>query len=162
MAKMAVEVGGHLGMLMTIVPEEINSIREDGWEELEFAVDSGASETVVGPHMIFSAETRDGPASRRGVCYEVANGIKIANQGEKRFLGTSEEGVNRSIKAQVCDVNKGLLSVRRIVKLGHKVIFDANGSYIQHVKSGERMRLVERKGMYMLKLWTRAQPRTGF
>ena len=46
-------------MLMTIVPEEINSIGEDGWEEIEFAVDSGASETVVGPHMIFSTETKE-------------------------------------------------------------------------------------------------------
>ena len=77
-------------------------------------------------------------------------------------MAESNEGICQRITAQVCDVNKGLLSVRRMVELGHKVIFDANGSYIQHVKSGERMRLVERKGMYMLKLWTRAQPRTGF
>ena len=40
-AKVAGRIGGQLGMLMTIVPEEINSTREDGWEELEFAVDSG-------------------------------------------------------------------------------------------------------------------------
>ena len=70
--------------------------------------------------------------------------------------------MNRSIKAQVCDVNKGLLSVRRMVELGHKVIFAANESYIQDVKTGQRMHLVERKGMYMLKLWTKAKPSTGF
>ena len=124
-------------------------------------MDSGASETVVGPHMILSAETKDSEYSRRGICYEVANDINITNQGEKRFTGISGEGISRGINAQVCDVNKGLLSVRRMVELGHKVTFDANGSYIQHVKTGRRMNLTERRGMYMLKLWTKA-PSAGF
>ena len=62
---------------------EICSIIENGWEEIEFAVDSGASETVVGPEMIESAETRQGAASRRNICYEVANGVRIANFGRK-------------------------------------------------------------------------------
>ena len=82
-AKVAGRIGGQLGILTTVDDGCINAIGEDGWEELEFAVDSGASETVVGPHMIFSADTKDSESSRRGVCYEVANDIKIANQGEK-------------------------------------------------------------------------------
>ena len=45
------------------------------------AVDSGASETVVGPDMICSADIKEGTACKRGVVYEVANGVMIENLG---------------------------------------------------------------------------------
>ena len=51
--------------------------------------------------------------------YEVANGDRIPNLGEKRFVGVSEEGVSRNITAQVCEVNKGLLSVKKVVENGN-------------------------------------------
>ena len=84
----------------------------------------GASEMVVGPDMIYSAEIREGEASKRGVVYEVANVIRIENLGEKRSVGTSEEGASRQITAQVCEVNKGLLSVRRVVQVGNRVVLE--------------------------------------
>ena len=80
------------------------------------AVDSGASETVVSEDMIGAVEVVEGEASRRGVKYEVATGVQIPNLGEKRFEAESEEGVRRSITAQVCDVNKALLSVHKVKK----------------------------------------------
>ena len=46
-------------------------------------------------------------ASRRGVQYEVANGVRVPNFGETKFQG---------ITTQVCEVNKGLLSVRKVVE----------------------------------------------
>ena len=151
-----------LGALITIAPDVINSIGEDGWEEIELAVDSGASETVVSEDMIASAEIKEGPAARRGIQYEVANGVRIPNLGEKRFIGTSEEGVRRHITAQVCEVNKGLLSVRRMVQAGNTVVFTRSGSYIEDNGTGERMHMEERNGMYMLKLWTRSERTSGF
>ena len=126
------------------------------------AVDSGASETVVSEDMISSAELKEGPASRRGVQYEVANGIRIPNLGEKKFIGTSEEGIRRHITAQVCEVNKGLLSVRRMVQAENTVVFTKNGSYIEDDRTGERMHMEERNGMYMLKLWTRSEKTSCF
>ena len=83
----------NIGAVITIMPEGINSIGEDGWEELEFAVDSGASETVVGPDMISSAETKEESASRRGVRYEVANGVRMVNLGEKALCGNKRRRV---------------------------------------------------------------------
>ena len=41
-----------LNALMTIVPDSLNSVTNDGWEEIEMTVDSGASETVVGEDMV--------------------------------------------------------------------------------------------------------------
>ena len=58
------------------------------WEEIEFYVDSGATETAVGEDMLNSVETRDGVARRKGVLYEVANGVRIPNLGEKCLSAT--------------------------------------------------------------------------
>ena len=41
-------VGGVLNTLREIIPEGVNTIEESEWEELEMAVDSGATETVIG------------------------------------------------------------------------------------------------------------------
>ena len=130
------------------------------WELLEFAVDSGAAETVVPPDVLHCINLMQGAASNRGVEYEVANGEKIQNLGEKKFVGTSEEGTERNMTAQVCDVNKALLSVKRVVKAGNRVVFDEDGSYIEDKQTGEKMWMEENNGMYILKLWVRAK--SGF
>ena len=46
-------------------------------------VDSGATETVIAQRMLSMMEIKESPQSRRGVEYEVANGIKIPNLGQK-------------------------------------------------------------------------------
>ena len=153
---------GKLSALLTISPDVLNSIGDDGWEEVELAVDSGASETVVSEDMISSAEIKQGLASKRGVQYEVANGVRIPNLGEKRFVATSEEGIKRHITAQVCEVNKGRLSVRRMVQAGNPVVFNHRGSYIVDNNTLERMYMGERNDMYMLKLWTKAEKASIF
>ena len=55
----------------------------------------------------------------------------------------------------MCEVNKGLLSVSKATCGGSRVVFDSDGSYIEDKASGERMYLLERNGMYMLRMWTR-------
>ena len=142
-----------IGALETIEPEGLRSVTEGEWEILELAVDSGASETVINEEMVGSVTMQEGPASRRGVKYEVANGVRIPNLGEKRFSGTSEEGVERTLTAQVCDVNKALLSVRKVVAAGNRVIFDSDGNFVEDKSTGERMWMQEANGMYMLKLY---------
>ena len=80
-----------------------------------------------------------------GVEYEVANGVRIPNLGEKQFTAVSAEGVGRRITAQVCAVNKALLSVRKVVQAGNHVVFSPGGSYIEDGRTGERMALVENR-----------------
>ena len=76
---------------------------------------------------------------------------------KKHFVVESEEGARKTITAQVADVNKGLLSVRKIVAAGNRVVFD-NDSYIEDKQTGERMWLTEAQGMYMLKMWVKNGP----
>ena len=145
------------GPLIRVEPRGINAVkRKDGWEEVKLFVDSGATETVVGEGMLTSVDIVEGAASRIGVEYEVANGVKIPNLGEKKFCGISAEGCRRGLTAQVCDVNKALLSVSRLVKQGHRVVFDDENSYIEDKITGERMWLAEENGMYALTLWVKA------
>ena len=144
----------HLKFLGTRCPEGVNSLEgKEEWEEIDFPVDSGATETVVSDEMLTSIDIVQGEASRRGVEYEVANGVCIPNLGEKKFIASTESGTLRRMTAQVCDVSKPLLSVKRVIQAGNRVIFDEEGSYVQDKETGEVMPLRETGGMFHLKLW---------
>ena len=125
------------------------------WEELDMAVDSGAAETVIGDEMLASVQLQEGEACRRGVQYEVASGTLIPNLGEKRFVAVGEQGEMRKMTAQVCEVNKALLSVSKVVNAGNRVVFEAEGSYVQDRTTMEKMYLKEVGGMYMMKMWVK-------
>ena len=143
-------------ILQVIEPEGVNAVSKPGeWQEIEMAVDSGATETVMGEEMLTEIEIKPGMASKRGVKYEVANGTRIPNLGERKFMAHSEEGAIRNITAQVCDVNKALLSVKKVVGAGNRVVFDDTGSYIEDKRNGEKMWLREDNGMYMLKMYVK-------
>lgn len=147
---------GRVKFLGTIEPEGINTMKEgEGWEELTMYVDSGATETVVGEDMIMSVKVAEGIASRRGTKYETANGVRIPNLGEKIFRGVIEDGTEKAMTAQVCFVNKALLSVSKAVKAGTRVVFDDEGTYIEDKRTGMITWLKEEGGMYALKMWVK-------
>jgi hypothetical protein len=91
----------------------------------------------------------------------VANGKKIPNLGQKSFVTHSEDGMERNVVAQDCEVNKALLSVSKVVGQGNKVVFgefdeyDNTMSYIEDNITKERLWMVEGNGMYALKMWVR-------
>ena len=146
------EKAQELRIIRTIEPETVNSVTtKNNWEVIHFAVDSGASETVISEDMLPNIPIKQVDASRRGVQNEVDNGVRIPNLGEKKVQGSSEDGTVRSITTQVCEVNKGLLSVRKVVEAGNRVVFDSTGSYIEDKKTHERMYMRDEAGMYMLR-----------
>ena len=143
-----------LAPIKTIEPEQINNITADGkWEEIELAVDSGATESVGPAELVAHVPTLPSPASQRGVMYEVASGHQIPNEGEKKFEAITEEGVPKKMCIQIADVNQGLLSVSKATKAGNRVVFDVDGSFIENKSTGSKTWLQERNGMYILKLW---------
>ena len=131
------------------------------WEVLEMAVDSGASESVVSGGILTRITTVEGEAMKKGVQYAAADGTSIPNLGEKKFIAVSDNSVARQMRAQVCEVNKALLSVHRVVQAGNRVVFAASGSYVEDEQTGETIEQVEKGGMYMLKLWVKAQGFSG-
>ena len=153
---------GTLAALSTVEPEELNTITA-GWEEIEFTVDSGASETVLHEEMLKSVETTPSAASKRGVEYEVANGVRIPNMGQKEFRAETENGIQKILTAQVCDVSKALLSVKKVVAAGNRVVFEPSQAYIENLKTNERMDMRQEGGMYTLRMWVKVEnPNQGF
>ena len=153
-------VAGGMHLLQTVAPNGLNAVTsEEEWQEIELAVDSGATESVVHEDMATNIATVPGEASRRGVSYKVANGEQLPNLGEKIFEAVSENHVLRKMTAQVCDVDTGLLSVSKAVEQGNRVVFDntgnGQGSYIEDKETGEFMPIQLKGGMFMLKLWVR-------
>ena len=60
----------------------MNGVTEDDeWEEVKLAADSGATETVIPPDILEGVEVRQGAQHKRGVEFEVANGVQIPNLG---------------------------------------------------------------------------------
>ena len=154
-----------VGMLGIVEPESVGAVVVGDWEEIEMAVDSGASESVMNEDALISVPTTEGDAKKKGVRYEVADGTLIPNLGEKSFLALDEMGNVKDMRIQVCDVNKSLLSVRRVAQAGNRVVLEDNGGYIENKQSGERMSLKMRDGMYMLKMWVPkggVKPKAGF
>ena len=96
---------------------------DGGWEHLEAILDSGATVTVIPPHVGREYEVVPGVASKAGVKCEVANGEEIQNLCEKLLLVVTDESSWRGMLAQVADVSKALQSVRAVVKAGHVVVF---------------------------------------
>lgn len=141
-----------LSPLTTVEPEGLNAVNaQDGWEQVLFAVDSGASETVIPPDALGSINITPGDASKRGVMYEVANGDRIPNLGEKVFTGcTNAEGIARQIRAQVCEVSKPLLSVAKLVRAGNTGVRTGGGLHLRpgwgglHVARGEERHVCAR------------------
>ena len=67
-----------LKMPKTIVPDAC-----DGWEEIEFALDFGATETVLGENMLSSVEIKEGAASKRSWSTRLRPGTHSERVGEE-------------------------------------------------------------------------------
>ena len=102
--------------------------------------------------------------SKKGVHYVAAGGARIPNIGQKRVVFATPQGQVSAMTFQVADINKPLASVSKICKKGHRVVFDDDGSYIEHKSTKKRTMIRERNGVYVLDAWVMPQgeQKTGF
>ena len=68
--------------------------------------------------------------------------------GQQTFK--TKGGGMRSMSFRVADVTKPLGAVSKICHKGNKVVFDVEGSYIEHKATGTRTALREERGVYVL------------
>ena len=83
---------------------------------------------------------------------------EIENEGEKSFIAhmVTVDGLDsggKGITAQVCKVHRPLMSVKKICKNGQRVVFDDESSYVENKETGERIKVVEEDGEYVLEVW---------
>ena len=117
-------------------------------------VDSGACASVMPTQWCDHIPIHETPGSKSGEFFRAANGLKIPNEGERMVTMMTKEGTMRDMKFTVCFVTKALGSVSQMCRSGHRVVFnppwDQEGSFIEHVDTGERLWLEEQNGLYVL------------
>ena len=113
-------------------------------------MDSGASMTVIQDEMAKAVSASNADPSMH--C-KLADGSTIPHGGHKPFLGVTNEGWNRNLKASVTYVDRPLLSVAQITQHGGRVVFDKNGSYIDGPNGQQRIHLEQRGGLHHMKMW---------
>merc|ERR1712026_473795 len=143
------------GILKPKIKESLNMVGASEWRKVRFCLDSGAGEIVMAEEDLPEVETKESWGSKHGQSYEVANGDEIDNEGEKQFVAhmVTVEGADsggRGITAQVCKVHRPLMSVKKICKNCQKVAFDEEGSYVENKTTGEKIRVLEEDGEYVL------------
>ena len=137
--------------------ELICNMTVQSWESLPFLIiiDSGACASVMPTSWCSHVPSNETPQSQAGDYFRAANGNKIYHEGEKVISMMTQEGALRDMKFTVCDVSKALGSVSQMCKTGHRVAFNFSwsnqGSYIEHISTGERLWLQEEGGLYVLK-----------
>ena len=128
----------------------------------KITIDSGAAESVMPVDMLKEIQLRESEGSRKGISYIAANGGRMPNMGERKVHFKTDTGSESSVVFQVTHARKPLASVSKIVRKGNRVIFDAQGSYIENVSTGKRIGLHEENGTYHLDVEFVLKPESGF
>ncbi len=116
---------------------------------LRITVDSGAAESVMPDRDSPGIEWVEKPARR---LYRAANGSTMKDQGAKRVSYVGPDGKARAMTFRIADVTKPLASVARMCDRGNRVVFDSDGSYVEHKKTGARTHLSRHNGVFVLEV----------
>ena len=115
-------------------------------------VDSGASENVISPTLAPQFRVKPSRGSAEGLKYVTANGSVMANKGEKDLRVITEEGHRCTLRMQVTDVQKPLMSVARICDAGHRVTFTRDGGVIESENTGVKTHFNRVDNVYRLRV----------
>ena len=137
---------------------DLGGFERNGWVPMPcpMVIDSGAAETVLPSSWFRSHKLLETDASRSGVYYTTANGVKVYNEGEKTLtMCHFESSEKRDMKFQVADVKKALGSANNIVRNGNRIVMDLDDdgneyAYIENKSSGEKLWLRQSEGFYVL------------
>ena len=104
-------------------------------------VDSGACVTV-GPKDLFEEyEAFPTYESEHGIGYTSACGSKVPDQGIRYPFVKTADGHLRALGVRKADVTSFLLAVWDMIHKNQRVIFDLDGSYVEHKVTGEKIRI---------------------
>ena len=92
---------------------------------------------------------------QEGSEYESANGARILNEADKGFNAFTEDGREKQMVVQMCEVILGLLSVSKVARAGNRSVFANGNSYIENKNSGPRTRLQGKGGVLTLNMSVR-------
>ena len=123
------------------------------WERIPIKIDSGAIDTVIPASMARGVNMVHTESSRRGPGFRAATGTPIDHYGQRAIAGWGDDYKPISITAQVADVKSCLGSVHQMVRAGNKVHVEAGNCYIEHIATGARTPIEEKRGTYEIGIW---------
>ena len=145
-------------MSKTIDPDCVKVVNaDDGWEEIEFALESGDTETVMGEDML-SSEIKEGAASKRRVEYEIATWALIPNLGGEEVSGRQSRGRDPEHHCPGMGSKQGPHK-REEGDAGSRVVFDEEETYIEDRATGEQIWATDYARMFMVKMWVNRKAR---
>lgn len=128
---------------------------QEEWVTLDTVVDSGAADSVAPMEMAYWLPLDPSPGSMRGQTWQSACGEVLPNLGERKIKGYTEEGEPVEAVYQIAEVSKALGSVTRTCDRGNRVVFEADGGYIENLASGRKTRFNRENNVYVMKTWVR-------
>ena len=90
--------------------------------------------------------------SKAGGAFVGADGSRIPSRGEQHVRVQTESGCLCGITFNDAPVTDPILSVSQLNDSGHDVLYQKRGGYIEHIKSGQRVSMYRREGVYWVKL----------
>ena len=127
------------------------------WKPLRLTADSGACDHVIGPKDIYPGLVRAGLIKQTPAVHEVtygcASGKPLPNLGEIKLDAMTQEYHSINLIAQVVDVTKPLLSLRKVCEAGNKVVLEEKGGYIEDLSSGARTNIECDGSTYAVWVW---------
>jgi hypothetical protein len=131
-------VPGLDGMCLSSVCLDLDGVEaiDSLGERVTLGIDSGAAVTIVPRGVCTDYPLQPNDRSKVHGGYRAANGQMILDEGS-RMLFYKDGSDTRVIRARVGDVSKGLISVSEMIDCGHRVVFDSDGCYAVHKKTGK-------------------------
>ena len=136
------------------------SIKEGLWERIQVTVDSGAMRNVIPKNVAQAFEIEESDMTKAGINFVAANDSVIKNYGQRKILGMTEDWSVINFNAHVADVMKPLASVVEMEESNLKVVFGKGASYIQSVRTGQKINLSRDGREYKFDVWVPAQAKT--
>jgi len=99
--------------------------------------------------------------SKNGRKYAGPDGSRIPNLGEVDAIFDVDEGYRCGMKVQVAEVQRPLIAVTHLTAAGNRVVLSEDGGEVVHVKTGKRVKIHRRGGVYTLRMWIPAAPGAG-
>ena len=119
---------------------------------VEAVVDSGAVNSVA-PLNVFPGELKASEMSKNGKKYRGPDGSRIPNLGQKDVEFVSDEGHKCGLTWQIADVERPLIAVLHLPEAGNEVVLKKHGGEVINEKSGKRIKLQRKGGVYIMRMW---------
>lgn len=142
-----------------ISPERVllnlDSSANEEYDLIEASIDSGASVTIMPKELCEHLPIHPTADSMSGVVYKAASGHPVPDWGSRTFSAQTDDFRDRRLTCKVGPVRKLLMAVSDMTSRGNRVVFDPQGSYVEHIQSGERTTIEKKNGIYTMRLWVK-------